>query len=324
MLTLCLAAFDYDYGVLEDAEQSTLAKAYHGILYASVLSSRVDCLQRSGCIYSKDAEFRLPGAMMLFRAAWDYIPVPVLKLFQYLPVDPFTRILSLRRLYISVGKQILREKRPELDAEKRPNSKDIMSILSMYRLSQRIPQSADATIATVKANASSEAKTRLNDDELMAEMYTLTLAGHETTATTISFLMYQLSLHPEYQARMRQEIREVRARVSARTGIDFTMEDLDNMPLCLNAIKVCIAMCSKKAAVMFIVIISAGNAPLPPYRLLPPPCCVQGRRASAHAPYHLHQRRDHHRDPDQQGPDYHHLVRRVQSVSSPLLCTPFL
>ncbi|EIW62975.1 PAH-inducible cytochrome P450 monooxygenase PC-PAH 4 [Trametes versicolor FP-101664 SS1] len=192
------AAFDYDYGVLEDAEQSTLAKAYHGIL--------------------KDAEFRLPGAMMLFRAAWDYIPVPVLKLFQYLPVDPFTRILSLRRLYISVGKQILREKRPELDAEKRPNSKDIMSIL-------------------IKANASSEAKTRLNDDELMAEMYTLTLAGHETTATTISFLMYQLSLHPEYQARMRQEIREVRARVTARTGIDFTMEDLDNMPLCLNAIK---------------------------------------------------------------------------------------
>lgn len=73
----------------------------------------------------------------------------------------------------------------------------------------------------------------------MAEMYTLTLAGHETTASTISFLMYQLSLHPEYQARMRQEIREVRARVSARTGIDFTMEDLDNMPLCLNAIKVC-------------------------------------------------------------------------------------
>lgn len=73
----------------------------------------------------------------------------------------------------------------------------------------------------------------------MAEMYTLTLAGHETTASTISFLMYQLSLHPLYQARMRQEIREVRARVSARTGIDFTMEDLDNMPLCLNTIKVC-------------------------------------------------------------------------------------
>lgn len=97
-------------------------------------------------MYSKDAEFRLPGAIMLFRAAWDYIPVPVLKLFQYIPLDPFTRILSLRRLYLSVGKQILREKRPELDAEKRPNSKDIMSILSMHCLSSRVLHSTDTTI----------------------------------------------------------------------------------------------------------------------------------------------------------------------------------
>lgn len=258
--------------------------------------------------------------MMVFRAAWDYIPVPVLKLFQYLPVDPFTRILSLRRLYISVGKQILREKRPELDAEKRPNSKDIMSILSMLLRLNACHSPLMLPLTAVKANASSEAKTRLNDDELMAEMYTLTLAGHETTATTISFLMYQLSLHPEYQARMRREIREVRARVSARTGIDFTMEDLDNMPLCLNAIKVCTFTCSKKATIMFIVAVPAGNAPLPSHRLLPPPCRNQGRRASAHAPHYLHHRRDHHRDPDQQGPDYHHLVRRVQSVSSPLYC----
>lgn len=91
----------------------------------------------------------------------------------------------------------------------------------------------------VKANASSDAKIRLNDDELMAEMFTLTLAGHETTATTLTFLLYELARNPEYQNRMREEIQQARARVSARGGTDFTMEDLDGMTLCMNAIKVC-------------------------------------------------------------------------------------
>ncbi len=91
----------------------------------------------------------------------------------------------------------------------------------------------------VKANASSDAKTRLDDDELMAEMFTLTLAGHETTATTLTFLLYELARNREYQNRMREEVKQARARVSARGDTNFTIEDLDGMTLCMNAIKVC-------------------------------------------------------------------------------------
>ncbi|KAI0633729.1 PAH-inducible cytochrome P450 monooxygenase PC-PAH 4 [Trametes polyzona] len=192
------AAFDFDYGSLDELNATSLAKAYHGVF--------------------KDAEFRTGAASMLFRETWDYIPDSILKLLQYLPVDPFKRLLSLRRLYAEYGQRILQEKLPEVNADDQTRSKDFMSIL-------------------IKANASSDAKGRLDDEELMAEMFTLTLAGHETSAGTFSFLLYELARHPEYQSRMRQEIREARARLRERGGADFTTEDLDKMPLCLNAIK---------------------------------------------------------------------------------------
>ncbi|KAI8975825.1 PAH-inducible cytochrome P450 monooxygenase PC-PAH 4 [Trametes punicea] len=192
------AAFDYDYKALDDAEDSALAKAYHGLF--------------------KDAGYMLPRTLLLFRATWDYLPFSVLKLFKYIPLHPFTRFRSVNDMYATYGERILREKRPEVDAEKRVHSKDIISIL-------------------VKANESSDAKTRLNDEELVAQMFILTLAGHETTATTVSFLLYELARKPEYQARMRQEIMEARSRVLDRGDTEFRMDDLDEMTLCLNAIK---------------------------------------------------------------------------------------
>ena len=69
-------------------------------------------------------------------------------------------------------------------------------------------------------------------------MFALTLAGHETTSSALTFLLYELSKHQEYQARMREEIRGVRARITARGGNESTIEDLDSLTLTMNAIKV--------------------------------------------------------------------------------------
>ncbi len=73
-------------------------------------------------------------------------------------------------------------------------------------------------------------------------MFTLTLAGHETTSSTLTFLLYELSRNQEYQIRMREEIRSVRARVTARGGNEFTIEDLESLTLTINAIKVCLLL----------------------------------------------------------------------------------
>ena len=69
-------------------------------------------------------------------------------------------------------------------------------------------------------------------------MATFLLAGHETTANSMTWMLYELSKRPDYQARMRAEIREARARVIARGDTDFTLEDLDGMKVTLAAIKV--------------------------------------------------------------------------------------
>ncbi len=66
----------------------------------------------------------------LFRATWDHIPIPVLRLFRFIPAEPFTRLRNVRSLFTEYGKQILREQRSELDVEKESKSKDVMSILS--------------------------------------------------------------------------------------------------------------------------------------------------------------------------------------------------
>ena len=70
-------------------------------------------------------------------------------------------------------------------------------------------------------------------------MQTLTLAGHETTASTLSWLLYELAHKPKFQARVRDEIRAARAQVSARGDSRFNMDDLDGMTTVVNAIKVC-------------------------------------------------------------------------------------
>ena len=68
-------------------------------------------------------------------------------------------------------------------------------------------------------------------------MQTLTLAGHETTASTLSWLLYELAHKPKFQARVRDEIRAARAQVSARGDSRFNMDDLDGMTDGINGIK---------------------------------------------------------------------------------------
>ena len=79
--------------------------------------------------YSQDVEYLPAKAEVLFRASWDYIPLPVLKLIRYIPMEPWTRIRNLNNLFRQYGKQIIREQGSDVDTEKVAN-KDILSILS--------------------------------------------------------------------------------------------------------------------------------------------------------------------------------------------------
>jgi cytochrome P450 len=64
------------------------------------------------------------------------------------------------------------------------------------------------------------------------------LAGHETTASTMNWVLWELSKDPEYQALCREEIAHIRSQVIVRGEEDFSITDLENMPYVTAVIKV--------------------------------------------------------------------------------------
>uniref|UniRef100_A0A8D0S506 Uncharacterized protein n=1 Tax=Sus scrofa TaxID=9823 RepID=A0A8D0S506_PIG len=49
----------------------------------------------------------------------------------------------------------------------------------------------------------------LSDEDIRAEADTFMFAGHDTTASGLSWVLYNLAKHPEYQERCRQEVQEL-------------------------------------------------------------------------------------------------------------------
>lgn len=51
--------------------------------------------------------------------------------------------------------------------------------------------------------------TGLSDEDLRAEVDTFMFAGHDTTATGLSWLLYIMAKHPEHQQKCREEVKEI-------------------------------------------------------------------------------------------------------------------
>lgn len=81
---------------------------------------------------------------------------------------------------------------------------------------------------------------QLSKYEMVSQMAALTIAGHETTANTITWLLWELSKAPHFQDKLREEIRQKREEIAARDGegADFRMEDLESMPFLQALLKV--------------------------------------------------------------------------------------
>ncbi|TRM57157.1 cytochrome P450 [Schizophyllum amplum] len=105
-----------------------------------------------------------------------------------------------------VARQLVQEKSAALLADK--GGHDIMSLL-------------------VKANASAGAKGGMAEDEMLAQLSTIIIAGHETTANSICWTLLELCRNPDVQTRLRNEIRAVRRE---RNEPGLTAATFDAMP----------------------------------------------------------------------------------------------
>ncbi|ODA81815.1 hypothetical protein RJ55_00320 [Drechmeria coniospora] len=72
----------------------------------------------------------------------------------------------------------------------------------------------------------------LTDDQLVDQLMTFLAAGHDTTASALTWSAYLLSKYPDVQERVRAEVREMLPSVHGDS--DITSADIDRMPY-LNA-----------------------------------------------------------------------------------------
>ncbi|XP_004872591.1 cytochrome P450 4F6-like isoform X1 [Heterocephalus glaber] len=103
----------------------------------------------------------------------------------------------------------------------------------------------------------------LSDSDIRAEADTFMFAGHDTTASGLSWALYNLARHPEYQERCRQEVQEL---LRAREPEEIEWEDLAQLPF--------LTMCIKESLRLHppVVIISrccAQDVALPDGRVIP-------------------------------------------------------
>ncbi|KAF5125712.1 Cytochrome P450 monooxygenase FUM15 [Metarhizium anisopliae] len=72
-----------------------------------------------------------------------------------------------------------------------------------------------------------------SDENLVDQLMTFLAAGHDTTASALTWATYVLSCYPDVQTRLRDEVRERLPRLDA--DADITSVDIDKMPY-LNAV----------------------------------------------------------------------------------------
>ncbi|XP_006898361.1 PREDICTED: leukotriene-B(4) omega-hydroxylase 1-like [Elephantulus edwardii] len=74
----------------------------------------------------------------------------------------------------------------------------------------------------------------LSDEDIRAEADTFMFGGYDTTASGLSWILYNLAKHPEYQERCRKEVQEL---LSDRKAEQIEWDDLAKLPFLTMCIK---------------------------------------------------------------------------------------
>ena len=87
---------------------------------------------------------------------------------------------------------------------------------------------------------------------------TLLLAGHDTSANSLTWFLWEVAKHPESAREIREEIAAVRARIGVR---DFSITDLEGMSTMLAALKVMwsTALCSSVPVSVILQLVPCRN-----------------------------------------------------------------
>ncbi|TFK57630.1 cytochrome P450 [Heliocybe sulcata] len=197
---ICQTAFGYDCNSLSNPDNE-LAVAYENLLklQSNETNAKLVCVML------------LPGGPALLRSEWGYRHR---HWFNKIPgLSPVATMLTCVRQIRSICAQLLARKIQEtagVGAVDTASKKDIMSLLLRARASGD--------------SAKDTGGYRMEDHALIEQMLTFLGAGHETTASGLSWALWLLASHPEAQSKLRAEVSSI---VSSNPRPDYrTLKDL--------------------------------------------------------------------------------------------------
>jgi len=71
------------------------------------------------------------------------------------------------------------------------------------------------------------------DDILVANSFVFFVAGFETTASTISYCLYELAMNPEIQVKLREKIKKTLEANDGKLAYD-TLKDMKYLDMVIN------------------------------------------------------------------------------------------
>ncbi|EMD33938.1 hypothetical protein CERSUDRAFT_97863 [Gelatoporia subvermispora B] len=133
-------------------------------------------------------------ADFLWRAIWKFIPDNIMDLVKYVPVGDARRFAENWDMMKNATERLIDQKMRDGSNGKH---KDLMDVM-------------------IETNASAVGSARVPKEELVAQVTTLFVAGHESIAITTDLLLWELAKRPDCQDRIREEISVLRRNVTQR------------------------------------------------------------------------------------------------------------
>lgn len=145
-------------------------------------------------VFQPSRQQQIMGLLGLFLPQW---------FLRSLPLAHNNNIVEASETIKKVCRQLIRQKQEKLNRREKRVDVDILSV-------------------ALESGGFSE-------EELVNQMMTFLAAGHETTATTITWAMWFLCKYPEIQNRLREEVRSNLPSIGDESAT-VTSEQLDKMP----------------------------------------------------------------------------------------------
>lgn len=136
-------------------------------------------------------------------------------IFQYLPVEAFRKMMSAKDIIYNQGTRAVENLRQE-----RPDSRNLFS--------------------DMLAQAESGSKTELTDNAVRSEVANFIIAGSDTTAVALTYIVWAVVTRPELRKRLEEEV--------ATLPSDFKDEDAEKLPLLNRVIEEALRVYNPAAA----------------------------------------------------------------------------